>query len=116
MRKPTRTPAQQREYDAKRGPTPHRRYTSHRKNAKRRGIQFLITFDEWWSIWEASGHWPNYGSCWGQYVMARHGDQGAYEVGNVSIIQCRLNSRENANRINFPAIGRAARAKKRRGE
>jgi|ERR1043166_937293 hypothetical protein len=36
----------------------------------------------------------NRGTKVGQYVMARYGDQGAYEVGNVKIILSTENSRE----------------------
>jgi hypothetical protein len=50
-----------------------------------RGIPFLLTFGEWWQIWNESGHWPERGSSPLQYCMARHGDQGAYAVGNVRI-------------------------------
>jgi hypothetical protein len=46
-----------------------------RRGAKRRGIPFLFTFEEWWE-------------------MARYGDVGAYEVGNVKIIPFGDNVRE----------------------
>ena len=32
--------------------TPRYKYWSHIKGAKRRGISFLLTFEEWWRIWE----------------------------------------------------------------
>jgi hypothetical protein len=60
-------------------------YMKHRQDAKERGVPFLITFDEWWDVWHASGKWPMRGLRKGQYVMARFGDKGGYEVGNVRI-------------------------------
>lgn len=70
------------------------RYTEHRASAKRRGIPFRLTFDEWWSIWLASGYWEERGKRRGQFVMARPGDVGAYEVGNVFITTTEDNTRE----------------------
>jgi len=55
-----------------------------RAKAVRRGIDFLLTFSEWWEIWWL--HWPDRGRGSLQYCMARHEDKGAYEVGNVKII------------------------------
>ena len=63
-----------------------RQFRDHKKNAKRRGISFLLTFDQWLKIWTDSGHLHESRCKSGQYVMARHGDQGAYEIGNVEII------------------------------
>lgn len=62
------------------------RYREHRHGAKRRGVPFLISFEEWATIWYESGRWEDRGVHRGQYVMARNGDVGAYAVGNVSII------------------------------
>jgi hypothetical protein len=54
-------------------------------NARRRGIPWTLTFDEWWAVWEASGKWPERGRLRGQFCMSRYGDTGAYAVGNVFI-------------------------------
>lgn len=69
-------------------------YMKHRQDAKMRGVPWLITFEEWWSVWDASGKWPERGHCSGQYVMARYGDRGPYAVGNVRIITCNENVAE----------------------
>ena len=61
-------------------------YQQQKRNAKRRGIPFLLTFNEWIAIWETSGKLDYRGRKSGQYVMARPGDTGAYEQGNVKII------------------------------
>jgi hypothetical protein len=61
-----------------------------------RGIPFLMTFEEWFSIWQQSGRWPERGRKRGQYVMARLGDCGAYAIGNVKIITAEDNVAEKA--------------------
>lgn len=62
--------------------------------AKHRGIEFLMTFEEWYKIWLDSGHISERGNKKGQYVMARFGDQGPYAVGNVRIVPVAINQNE----------------------
>jgi NUMOD3 motif len=64
----------------------YRIYCEHKNSASGRGIEFLLTFEEWLQIWQDSGHLHERGKHRGQYVMARFGDKGAYEVCNVKII------------------------------
>ena len=54
--------------------------------AKRRGIDFKLTFEEWFDIWKRSGHFAQRGCRIGEYQMARHNDAGPYAVGNVKIV------------------------------
>src|SRR5215472_6042820 len=54
-----------------------------RADAKRRGIAFSFTFEEWLAVWQQSGKWAERGHRKGQYVMARFGDIGPYAIGNV---------------------------------
>ena len=61
------------------------KFNSHKQDAKRRGIDFQLTFEEWYSIWIASGHWEERGCTRGKYVMSRYGDVGPYSVDNVFI-------------------------------
>ena len=76
-------PDRMREYRAK---SPARNaYNSHKSGAKKRGIAFLFTFEQWWSVWETSGKWENRGVHIGEYCMARHGDTGPYAADNVRI-------------------------------
>lgn len=75
-----------------------------RARASRRGIEFLLTFEEWLKVWKDSGHIHERGKFKHQYCMARHGDCGAYAVGNVSIITMEENKRQQRN----PWIGRKA--------
>jgi hypothetical protein len=91
-------------------------YNAHIGNARQRGIAFLLTFKEWWAIWEASGKWEQRGYHRGQYVMARNGDVGPYAVGNVRICTGAENSAEmNRNSRGKPATAKemAAMAKAR---
>jgi hypothetical protein len=66
-----------------------------RRHARRRGIEFQLTFEQWLLIWETSGRLPERGKETGQYVMARPGDQGPYAVGNVRIITVNQNAGES---------------------
>jgi hypothetical protein len=70
----------------KRGETPLRQFQVHRASAKERGIEFKLTFEEWDQWWKDSGHYDERGKERGQYVMARKGDLGAYEIGNLDCI------------------------------
>jgi hypothetical protein len=71
--------------------------------ARQRGIEFLLTMEEWVTIWRESGHLHERGRGRGKYVMARYGDQGPYAVGNVKIIthseNCSEGMRGNKSRL-----------------
>lgn len=62
-----------------------RGFRDQKNNARRRGIPFKLTYDEWLTIWRGSGKLSLRGTRKGSYVMSRIGDKGAYEVGNVKI-------------------------------
>jgi|ERR1035437_7067111 hypothetical protein len=71
-----------------------KRYSEHRYNSGKRGIDFLLTFNEWRDIWIGSGHWLERGRKKDQYVMSRTGDSGLYAIGNVFIQTCGNNIRD----------------------
>lgn len=71
-----------------------RAFASQKACAKRRRIGFELTFDEWLAMWESSGKLKQRGCKKGQYVMARFGDKGDYEIGNVKIILHSENTKE----------------------
>jgi len=71
-----------------------KKYNTQKSNAKRRSIEFCITFDEWLEIWEASGKWALRGRGADKYCMCRIGDTGAYSVENVFIGQGKQNVRD----------------------
>lgn len=58
-------------------------YSWHRKNAQRRGVEFLFTFQEWKQWWIDSGKWEQRGTGKDSFCMCRFGDVGPYAPGNV---------------------------------
>lgn len=81
-------------YQQKYERTPRGAYVRHRQNARNRGVGFLLTFDQWWGIWEASGKWAKRGNRKGQYCMMRFRDAGPYADGNVHIGKMTANTAE----------------------
>lgn len=72
----------------------YKKYRDQKSKAKHRGINFQLTFDEWWNIWQQSGKWNERGICKGQYVMSRIADKGGYTIDNVVIQTVGDNNRE----------------------
>lgn len=70
------------------------RWRAHRYNARLRGVEFLLTFEQWLAIWVASGQLDKRGCRRGQYVMARCNDVGPYAEGNVQIVPSERNNSE----------------------
>jgi hypothetical protein len=64
--------------------TPAWKYLNQKRNAEHREITWNITFPEWWRAWQESGKYHLRGRGKG-YCMARFGDSGAYEPGNIYI-------------------------------
>jgi hypothetical protein len=88
------------------------KWSTQRSDAKRRGILFLLTFEEWFGIWKESGRLAQRGHGVGRYVMARFGDRGPYAVGNVRIILFEENAREYRPTLNTKVKIGAAHAGK----
>lgn len=80
--------------------TPYEKFVEQRKNARKRGIPWQLTFDEWKAIWDASGRWRQRGRGAKRYCMGRKGDVGAYHADNVIIISNaeNLSTRTNTTR------------------
>lgn len=66
-------------------------------NAERRGIEWLLSFEQWLQIWEESGHLHERGKKSAQYCMARFGDIGPYAISNVKIITNAENCSEGSS-------------------
>jgi hypothetical protein len=80
-------------------------YRQQRKNAKKRGIEFPIAFDDWKALWNDSGKWDLRGRSKGQYVMCRVGDVGPYAIGNVFIATNSENTRQaSEHRVYTPEM------------
>ena len=71
-----------------------KKYNMQKSNAKRRSIEFCITFKDWLDIWEASGKWHLRGRGADKFCMCRMGDAGAYSAENVFIGQGKQNVRD----------------------
>ncbi len=65
--------------------TPRERYSQQKSNARRRGIPFTLTFQQWWAAWEEkSGAYEARGR--GGWVMAQSVTDDGFIPGNVEII------------------------------
>jgi len=69
-------------------------YTQQKSNAKQRGVEFLMTYEEWKQVWLDSGKWELRGKGIGKYCMCRYNDEGPYAIGNVFIDLSSSNVRE----------------------
>lgn len=58
-------------------------YHDQKSTAKRRGIEFKITFEDWKKWWINTGKAENRGRNKGCYQMCRFNDEGAYELENI---------------------------------
>lgn len=81
-------------------------YTKQKSNAKRRGVEFELSFSEWLAIWLWSGKLDERGRGEGKYCMARVGDTGPYSICNVYITL-------NTKNVSDGNVGRADSAETR---
>lgn len=79
------------------GTLPLQAFYAQKGAAKQRGVEFKLTFWEWWTIWQKSGKWLSRGRSSTGYVMCRIRDKGGYEVGNVYIARLSHNSAVQPN-------------------
>lgn len=75
-------------------------YTQQKGDAKKRNIQFKLTFKEWCNWW--GDDFKNRGVGKDKLVMARIGDVGAYELSNIKKITFGDNSRERLANYGIP--------------
>lgn len=69
--------------------------TKPRRDTAGNVIEFRLTYEEWFKIWEDSGHLEERGRGVGKYCMSRYGDLGHYEIGNVFIQMFSSNSHDS---------------------
>lgn len=79
---------------------PTYKFRSQKSNAAKRGIEWRMTFAEWWRVWQESGKWEQRGRGEG-YCMARWADDGPYSVENVYI--CTIGQNFSDSYITKPA-------------
>ena len=70
-------------------------YLNNRANAKRRGVDFQLTFEEWWTLWKSKYHLRGRGR--GKYQLCRKGDIGPYSFAN-----CYIDTHENNRAVQKP--------------
>ncbi len=86
--------------------TPKGKFSVQKRKAKSRGIDWYLTFDQWWDIWEKSGQWDRRGDKAGQYCMSRFNDTGPYIENNVYINEFSNNTLESYQRLGVDEAGR----------
>ncbi len=64
---------------------PKRTYENSKRNAMNRGIEWTLSYEQWWALWEASGHWDDYGCRQGGFVLARIDTTKGFHLDNVVI-------------------------------
>lgn len=69
-------------------------FFNQRDAAKRRGIAWDFTFEQWLKVWQDSRHLHERGRRVGQFQMARNGDTGPYAASNVRIVPIGVNLAE----------------------
>ena len=67
-------------------------YIQQKGDAKKRNIEFKLTFEEWSNWWGQD--FENRGVGSNKLVMGRYGDVGAYELSNIKKLTFGDNSRE----------------------
>jgi len=93
-------------------------YTRSKADSKRRGIEFLFTFEEWKQWWIDTGKWALRGRKAGCYQMCRNNDTGPYAPWNVYCDTIEANSKLPHAGVTRPAewaekIGAALRGKRK---
>jgi hypothetical protein len=78
--------------------TPRESFIDQRSRAKQRGIAWEFSYEQWLSVWEASGHWNDRGRGVDRYCMSRKGDVGPYSIDNVVIAPFCQNSSDHPNK------------------
>lgn len=67
-------------------------FARQKSTAKCRDIDWHLSFEEWFDIWERSGKYKFRGRGQGKYCMSRIGDTGPYSKDNVFIQETVKNS------------------------
>jgi hypothetical protein len=67
-------------------------YNNNKANAKRRGIEWQLTWEEWWHLWQPYYHLR--GRTNGSYQLCRNGDSGPYSINNCYIATREQNRKE----------------------
>lgn len=96
-------------------PDPLDRFKANKRAALRRGIDWELTFDEWWALWKDSFHLR--GNYRNQMNLCRYLDLGIYSASNVRVDLAVNNHQERATakRLRTPRIPHGARPEEAMG-
>jgi hypothetical protein len=61
-------------------------YASHRRGARKRGIPFQFTFEQWSEWWLTDNRWSRRGRKAGQLQMGRKSNSGPYSPDNIECV------------------------------
>ena len=87
-------------------------YASHRRSAKKQGIPFQFTFEQWRDWWLTDNRWSRRGRKAGQLQMGRKGNSGPYSPDNV---ECATKEQKQKSQL-LPMPPLAAFSPERRAE
>lgn len=82
-------------------------YKNQVRSSRKRGIDFLLTFEEWRDWWLIDNRWSNRGRHSGQFVMARRGDAGPYSIDNIYLATSRQNLQDIPAAVRRDSVERA---------
>ena len=81
--------------------TANKKYSMQKTSAAARGIDWKLTFQEWYDWWQSTGHWEQRGCKKGQYVMARYNDTGPYSLDNIFCCTSEQNNKDRHKNNNY---------------
>ena len=77
--------------------TPKKAYNDLKHHSVARGIEFLLSYEQFLEMWLISGKWRERGKTKGSYQMCRNGDTGPYSIRNCYIGTVEENQKERHN-------------------
>jgi hypothetical protein len=67
--------------------SPRGQFSRQKANAVARGVNWELSFDDWWKVWEDSGKYPERGRLTGQYALVRKNPDASFNLNNIHIIR-----------------------------
>src|SRR4029077_1421459 len=86
-------------------------YTNQKSSAKRFGIPFLLTFEQWSEWWLTDDRWSRRGRKAGQLQMSRKGNSGPYSPDNVECATKEQKQKSQLTACSFSVLSPEQRAK-----
>lgn len=77
--------------------TPKKAYDDQKRHAEQRGIEFILSYENFLEVWLLSGKWLKRGRGFGEFCMCRFNDTGPYARQNVYIDSVENNLKQRWN-------------------